>query len=69
MNCTTETKEWIIYDAKEKVFLEFSNQEFKDFVIARPKFSPIKWKDAKIWDRNKQKKVWIDGLINAEDFK
>lgn len=69
MNCANEVKEWVIYDAKDKVFLEFSHEEFKEFVITRPEFSPIKYKDAEIWDRNKQKKVWIDGLINAEDFK
>lgn len=69
MNCVNATKEWVIYDAKIKVFTEYSNEEFKDFVNNRPEFSPIKWKDAEIWDKNKGKRVWIDGLINADDFK
>ena len=69
MNCVNDTKEWVIYDAKLRVFTEYSHEEFKDFINNRPEFSPIKFKDVEIWDKDKGKKVWIDGLINSEDFK
>jgi hypothetical protein len=69
MNCAEGTKEWIIYDAKQGTFLKFSNEEFKTFINGRPEFSPIKWKDVEILNTNTAKMVWIDGIINAEDFK
>ena len=56
MNCANATKEWVIYDAKNQEFLEYSNEEFKDFINNRPEFSPIKWKDAEIWDKRRGKK-------------
>ena len=69
MNCANKVREWVIYDAKLKIFNHYSNEEFKDFVNNRPEFSPIKWKDAEIWNSEQGKRVWIDGLINPEDFK
>lgn len=69
MNCANITKEWVIYNAGLRVFTEYSHEEFKDFINNRPEFSPIKFKDVEIWDKDKGKRVWIDGLINAEDFK
>lgn len=69
MTCINASKQWIIYDAKNQIFQEFTHVEFKDFINNRPEFSPIKFKDIKIWDRGKQQKVWIDGIINSEYFK
>ena len=69
MNCANATKEWVIYDAKSQLFLEFSHADFKKFVNDRPEFSPIKFKDAEILNTNTAKMVWIDGIINPEDFK
>ena len=68
-NIASENKQWIIYDAKSQVFLEFNHKEFKDFINGRDKFDPIKFKDVEILNTNKGKMVWIDGLINAEHFK
>lgn len=69
MTCANDLKQWRIYDAKSQVFLEFSNEEFKDFINNRPEFSPIKYKDVEILNTNKGKMVWIDGIINSEYFK
>ena len=43
MNCANAIKEWVIYDAKLQVFIEYSNEEFKDFVNNR-------LKNVKPWD-------------------
>jgi len=69
MTTTNDIKEWRIYDAKSQTFLEFSHTEFKKFVNNRPKFEPIKFKDAEILNTNLGKMVWIDGIINNEHFK
>ena len=69
MTTTNDIKKWRIYDAKSQTFLEFSNQEFKEFVDNRPEFYPIKFKDAEILNTNLGKMVWIDGIINNEYFK
>ena len=69
MTCTNSVKQWIIYDAKSQVFLEFSNKGFKEFVNNRKEFEPIKFKDIEILNTNLGKMVWIDGIINPDDFK
>lgn len=65
MNCANANKQWIVYDAKNQVFIELSHEEFKNFLLDRP----VKLKDIKIWNREKGKKVWIDGIVNSEYFK
>ncbi len=68
-NIANGNKEWVIYDAKSQVFLEFTNAKFKEFVNSRKEFEPIKFKDAEILNTNSAKMVWIDGIINNEYFK
>lgn len=69
MTCTNDVKQWVVYDAKSQVFLEFTSEKFKEFVNGRPKFEPIKFKDVEILNTNLGKMVWIDGIINSEYFK
>ena len=69
MTCTNGVRQWVIYDAKSQVFLEFTNEKFKEFINDRPEFSPIKFKDIEILNTNLGKMVWIDGIINSKYFK
>jgi len=69
MECVNDTKQWVVFDARAKQFIELSHEEFKRFINDRPPYSPIKFKDVRIWDKGKGKRVWIDAITNSECFK
>lgn len=67
MSCTSEKKSraWVIYDAKEQYFIELTSKQFGEMLIDRP----VKLMDRKIWNKEKGKLVWIDGILNSSYFK
>lgn len=65
MTCATASKQWVIYDAKDQVFLEFTHEQFKDLLNT----TGVKLKDIKIWCAKERKKIWIDGILNSDFFK
>lgn len=67
MHCASvkKLKRWVIYDAKDKIFLHLTSDDFRDYITN----NPIKLVDRKIFDRVTCKKIWIDGIINSAYFK
>lgn len=68
MNCTNEkkakVKAWVVFDAKTQKFHELTHKEFGNLL----KDIPVKLVDKQIWNREKGKKVYIDGILNSSLF-
>ena len=67
MNCASmkEVSIWVVYDAKIKVFKDYSPSELRELM----KDTPVKMVDKRLWNPEKGKKVWVDVIINSAFFK
>lgn len=60
MNCASEKKQWVVYDEKNRIFLELDHTEFKNLLLDRPHILSGK----NIYNKEKEKMVWVDVIVN-----